>query len=185
MKFSDMYKKRDENKFKEKITFRKESINDRIGKVKDDSKSKEDKTTIDNKANVKRILFISPSLAERTCILKNTSDINVSFYTCSHINELITNRSDLNLVFDAIIISDEALEKVDMLYASNYIHLIKEKYERINIKPPKIVLLTDFKQRFEAKCLHLKIDCVPDFLYKKIFKRENIEQIIKNLEESK
>ncbi|MEM4589932.1 MAG: hypothetical protein QXK21_01540 [Candidatus Micrarchaeia archaeon] len=185
MKFSDMYKKRDENKFKEKITFRKESINDRIGKVKDDGKSKEDKTTIDNKANVKRILFISPSLAERTCILKNTSYINVSFYTCSHINELITNRSDLNLVFDAIIISDEALEKVDMLYASNYIHLIKEKYERINIKPPKIVLLTDFKQRFEAKCLHLKIDCVPDFLYKKIFKRENIEQIIKNLEESK
>ncbi|MEM4134307.1 MAG: hypothetical protein QXO35_03130 [Candidatus Micrarchaeia archaeon] len=186
MKFSDMYKKRDENKFKEKkFIFRKESIDDGIGKIKDDSKSKEDKTTIDNKANLKRILFISPSLAERICILKNASEINVSFYTCSHINELNTNRSDLNLVFDAIIISDEALEKVDMLSASNYIHLIKEKYGRINIKPPKIVLLTDFKQRFETKCLHLNIDCVPDFLYKKIFKRENIEQIIKNLEESK
>ncbi|MEM3815160.1 MAG: hypothetical protein QW771_03675 [Candidatus Micrarchaeia archaeon] len=177
-----MYKKRNEDKFKEKkFTFRKESIDDDISKVKEESKSKD---TTDNKANIKRILFISPSLAERTCILKNTSELDVSFYTCSHINEL-TSRSDLNLVFDAIIISDEALEKIDMLSASNYIHLIKEKYERINIKSPPIILLTDFKQRFETKCLHLKIDCVPDFLYKKIFKRENIEQIIKNLKESK
>ncbi|MEM3369931.1 MAG: hypothetical protein QXE90_03735 [Candidatus Micrarchaeia archaeon] len=182
MRFRDLNKRKEADKKSEKSMRISRETEENIIKERDETHGLKN----EQKKNAKRLLFISGSIGERLRMLRLGEELGISFHVISDLDEIAYERNTkIDLDFDAIIISDEAFEKIDIQCSSDFINRLKHIHEHNNMHLPKIVLLTDFKQRFEAKCLHLKIDCVHDFLYKKIFKRENIEQIIKNLEESK
>lgn len=134
---------------------------------------------------IKRLLFISGSVAERLRMLRLGEEIGVSFHAVSDLKEIADEKRKIDLNFEAIIISDEVFEKIDVLCASDFIGRLKEIYERHSVKFPKVVLLTDFTQRFEKIRLHLRIDHVQDYTFKKFLKKEHLEEIIKTLEEER